>query len=142
MDTLKDIMTTGVETCKPEDTVYDAAVKMKNTHVGAIPIVQDQNLMGMITDRDIVVRCIAEKQANSAPVSDIMSENLITAEPSMSVDEAARMMAEKQIRRLPVVENQKLVGIVALGDLAVGRTTADEASFALSEISERPEVHH
>ncbi|WP_096199225.1 CBS domain-containing protein [Bacillus sp. FJAT-45350] len=142
MEHLRDVMTSDVEFCTPDDNVYEVAVKMQNLEVGAIPICKEQQLLGMITDRDIVVRGVAEKKPNSTQVTEIMSENLITASPDMSVDEAAKMMAQKQIRRLPVVENNKLVGIVALGDLAVHQGTSDEAGFALSEISERPEVHH
>lgn len=139
---LRDIMTTGVSVCSPEDNVYEAAVKMKNEDCGAIPICKDDQLLGMITDRDIVIRCIAEKRPGSTKITDVMSERLITGTPDMSIDQAAKLMAEKQIRRLPIVENNRLVGIVSLGDLAVHRGTIDEASFALSEISESPEVHH
>ncbi|WP_096189252.1 CBS domain-containing protein [Evansella halocellulosilytica] len=142
MKTLKDIMTSNVDTCTPQDNVYEVAVKMKELNVGAIPICENQHLLGMITDRDIVIRGVAEKKENSAQVTDVMSEHLLTAEPNMSVDDAAKMMAEKQIRRLPIVENSRLVGIVSLGDLAVHTSTEDDAAFALSEISERPEVHH
>lgn len=142
MQHLRDVMTTQVETCKPEDNIFEVAVKMKNEDCGAIPICKDDQLLGMITDRDIVIRAVAEKHPGSTQVTDIMSDRLITGTPDMSIDEAAKMMAEKQIRRLPIVENNRLVGIVALGDLAVNRGSMDEASFALSEISERPEVHH
>ncbi len=142
MKTVQDVMTTDVECCRPDETVYDAAMKMKDYDVGSIPVTQDKNLMGMVTDRDIVLRCIAEKKPNTTSVSDVMSSNIITAEPNMDIHQAARMMAEKQIRRLPIVENQQLVGIASLGDMAVDTTTDEEASFALSEISERPEVHH
>ncbi|MDQ0253848.1 CBS domain-containing protein [Evansella vedderi] len=142
MKTLRDIMTTEVESCSPVDNVYEAAVKMKEYDVGAIPICEGQQLLGMITDRDIVVRGVAEKKPNSTQVTDVMTEQLLTATPDMSVDEAAKMMAEKQIRRLPIVENSRLIGIVALGDLAVHKSTADEAGFALSEISESEEYHH
>lgn len=142
MEYLRDVMTSNVDYCTPEDNVYEVAVKMKEQDCGAIPICKDQQLLGMITDRDIVIRGVAERKPNSTQVTEIMTDRLITASPDMSVDEAAKMMAEKQIRRLPIVENNKLVGIVALGDLAVRQGTSDEAGFALSEISERPEVHH
>ncbi|RSL29588.1 CBS domain-containing protein [Salibacterium salarium] len=142
MSSIQDVMTTNVETCKPDDTVYEAAKKMKEYHIGSIPVTQEDNLMGMITDRDIVLRCIAEKKPETTKISDVMSSSIITAEPDMDVHEAARMMAEKQIRRLPIVENQQLAGIAALGDLAVEEGTDEEASFALNEISEKPEVHH
>ncbi|WP_078554907.1 CBS domain-containing protein [Bacillus alkalicellulosilyticus] len=142
MEHLRDIMTTSVEFCTPVDNVYEVAVKMKDLNVGAIPICEEERLLGMITDRDIVIRGVAEKRPNSTQVTDIMTDNLITATPDMSIDDAANLMADKQIRRLPIVENNKLVGIVALKDLAVHRGTIDEAGYALSEISESQEVHH
>ncbi|TMW73095.1 CBS domain-containing protein [Alteribacter natronophilus] len=142
MKSLKDVMTTDVECCAPDDNLYQAAVKMKKYDIGSVPVCDGDHLLGMITDRDIVMRGVAEKRPNSCDVKEVMSEKLVTADPGMIVDQAAQMMAERQIRRLPVVENQKLVGIVSLGDLAVHTSTTDEASFALSEISERPEVHH
>ncbi|MDG5788321.1 CBS domain-containing protein [Evansella sp. AB-P1] len=142
MKMLRDIMTDEVEVCKPEDNVYEAAVKMKQYDVGAIPICEGKKLLGLITDRDIVIRGVAEKKPNSTQVTDVMSEQLLTATPDMSVDEAAKMMAEKQIRRLPIVDNGNLVGICSLGDLAIHSSTEDEAGFALSEISEHQQYHH
>ncbi|WP_108671883.1 CBS domain-containing protein [Peribacillus acanthi] len=135
MKTLRDIMTTDVETCTPLDNAYEVAVKMKEHDVGAIPICDAGNIVGIITDRDLALRCIADKHPGSSKVTDIMSERLVTANPDMSVDEASALMAKEQIRRLPVVEGKKLVGIVALGDLAVRDESEDEAGQALSEIS-------
>ncbi|MGY4689696.1 CBS domain-containing protein [Salibacterium sp. K-3] len=142
MKTIQDVMTADVETCGPDDSIESAAKKMKDHHIGAVPVIQEGNLMGMITDRDIVVRCIAENKSETSPVSEVMSTNMITAEPDMDVKKAARLMAEKQIRRLPIVENQQLAGITALKDLAVDEQTDSQASFALNEISEQQEVHH
>lgn len=142
METVRDVMTTDVKYCTTLDNVYEAAVLMKDLNVGAVPIIQDDQLIGMVTDRDLVVRGIAEKRSGSNKITNVMSEKLYTVTPDTSVDEAARMMAEKQIRRLPVVENGQLLGIVALGDLSVKHDTADEAGMALSEISEPPEMHH
>lgn len=133
---ISDIMTRDVECCTLLDNVYEVAVKMKELNVGAIPILDEEKLVGMITDRDIVIRGVAERHPGSTKVEDIMSNRLITCKPDTSVREAAKLMAEHQIRRLPVVEGNRLVGIVALGDLAVGRRTDDEAGDALSEISE------
>lgn len=142
MKHLRDIMTGDVEYCTPVDNVYEVACKMKDSNVGAIPICENDQLLGMITDRDIVIRGVAEKQPNSTKVTDIMSDHLITADPTMSVDDAADLMAKHQIRRLPIVDNNRLVGICSLGDLAVHQETDDEAGYALSEISESPQVHH
>jgi CBS domain-containing protein len=136
MQTVKDIMTSNVEYCTPLDNVYEVAVKMKDLNVGAIPIVEDQRLIGMITDRDLVVRGIAEKHPGSNQVTNVMSDQIISIDPNASVEEAAHMMAKHQIRRLPVVDNGKLVGMVSLGDLSTNYTTGDEAGEALSDISE------
>lgn len=142
MTTLKEIMTGSVDTCSPQDNIYEVAMKMKNAHVGAIPICEGTKLIGMITDRDIVVRGVAEKKANSSSVQEVMSSHLFTAPQNMEVEEAAKLMAENQIRRLPIVEGDELVGIVSLGDLAVRSSMDHQAEIALSEISEQPQYHH
>ncbi|MFB5660700.1 CBS domain-containing protein [Alteribacillus sp. HJP-4] len=139
---IQDVMSTNVECCAPSDTVSDAAMKMKQQNCGAVPVTENDTLLGMITDRDIVIRCVAEKLPASTTVSDIMSTNIVTAEPDLDIYQAAKMMAEHQIRRLPVVVNNQLTGIASLGDLAVDEAADQEASFALSEISETPQVHH
>ncbi|MED3624354.1 CBS domain-containing protein [Neobacillus thermocopriae] len=137
MEKIREIMTKDVESCSLLDNVYEVAVKMKELDVGAIPIVDQDRLVGMITDRDIVIRCIAEKHPASSKVQDIMSDQLITVSPDTTTREAAKLMAKHQIRRLPVVENGKLVGIVSLGDFAVRELTDDQAKQALSQISEQ-----
>ncbi|MFD2443391.1 CBS domain-containing protein [Bacillus sp. CGMCC 1.16607] len=137
MENIRDIMTDEVECCSLLDNVFEVASKMKEWNVGAIPIVDGERLVGMITDRDIVVRGVAEKHPGSTKVEDIMSsEHLVTVSPDTNTKEAAQLMAKHQIRRLPVVEGDKLVGIVALGDLAVRELTDDQAKKALSDISE------
>ncbi len=133
---LQDIMNANVSTCQPEDSMQEAARQMASGNVGAIPVVSNDQLIGMITDRDIVIRGVAQRKPDSTPISEIMSEELVCGTPDMSIDEAAQLMAQHQIRRLPVVEGTKLVGIVALGDLAVRDQFDDEAEQALSEISE------
>ncbi|MBM6618583.1 CBS domain-containing protein [Bacillus suaedaesalsae] len=136
MQTVRDVMSTDVEYCTPLDNVYEVAVKMKDLDVGAIPIIENEKLIGMITDRDLVVRGYAEKRSGSHELTDIMSSNLITVKPDTTLQEASHLMAEKQIRRLPVVENGNLVGIVSLGDLAVNQMSDESAGAALSDISE------
>lgn len=136
METIREIMTDNVESCSLLDNVYEVAVKMKELNVGAIPIVDQGKLVGMITDRDIVIRGIAEKRPGSSKVESVMSKQLISISPEASTNEAARIMAEHQIRRLPVVEDDKLVGIVSLGDFAIHKLTDDQAKTALTEISE------
>lgn len=142
MEKIRDIMTDDIECCTLLDNVYEVAVKMKELNVGAIPIVDGEKLVGMITDRDIVIRGVAEKHPGSTKVENIMSENLITVSPTSSVQEAAKLMADHQVRRIPVVENNKLVGIVSLGDFAVHQLTDQQAGMALSEISESNHIQH
>jgi CBS domain-containing protein len=135
VQTVREVMTIDVEYCTPVDNVYEVAVKMRDLNVGAIPVVDHGRLIGMITDRDLVVRGIAEKRPGSTPVTEVMSDKLITITPDASVQEAAKQMAEHQIRRLPVVEHGRLVGIVSLGDLAINRYSDESAGRALTEIS-------
>ncbi|MED4226122.1 CBS domain-containing protein [Neobacillus cucumis] len=137
MEKIRDIMTDEIECCTLLDNMFEVAVKMKELNVGAIPIVDKEKIVGMITDRDIVIRGVAEKHPGSTKVEDIMSKELVTVTPEMSTREAAKLMADHQIRRLPVVENDKLVGIVSLGDFAIRELTDDQAKQALSEISEQ-----
>ncbi|QFT88741.1 Hypoxic response protein 1 [Bacillus sp. THAF10] len=136
MKKVRDIMTTDVDCCTPLDNVYEVASKMRDLDVGAIPIVENGKLLGMITDRDLVVRGIAEKHPGSNQVTNVMSDHLITISPEESLAEASELMSEHQIRRLPVVENGHLIGIVSLGDLAIHNYSDDQAGDALSEISE------
>ncbi|MBY0120828.1 CBS domain-containing protein [Bacillus sp. S/N-304-OC-R1] len=140
MDKIRDIMTDEVDSCSLLDNVYEVAVKMKELNVGAIPIVDNDKLVGMITDRDIVLRCVAEKNPPSSKVEEIMSKDLITVTKEMDAHEAANLMAKHQVRRLPVVEGEKLVGIISLGDFAVHHLTDQKAGEALSEISEQNNV--
>lgn len=141
MQKIQEIMSNEVECCTLLDNVYEVALKMKEWNVGAIPIVDEGRLVGMITDRDIAVRGVAEKRPGSTKVEEIMSDVLITVTPETSTKEAAELMAEHQIRRLPVVDGEKLVGIVSLGDFAVRKLTDSQAGRALSEISETPAQH-
>lgn len=136
METIQTVMSDEVECCTLLDNVFEVSQKMKQLNVGAIPIVEGEQLVGMITDRDIVIRGIAGKIPPSSKVEKIMSDKLITVTPQTSTKEAAELMAKHQIRRLPVVENDKLVGILSLGDFAINQRTDDKAKRALSEISE------
>ncbi|MCM3568778.1 CBS domain-containing protein [Neobacillus mesonae] len=137
MEKIREIMTEDVECCTLLDNVYEVAVKMKELNVGAIPIVDKKKLVGMITDRDIVIRGIAEKNPPSSKVEKVMSEELITISPDATSREAVQLMSEHQIRRLPVVENGELIGIVSLGDFAIRELTDDQAKAALTDISEQ-----
>lgn len=139
MRKVSEIMTIQVVTVTPKDNVYEAAVKMKEHDTGIIPVVEygsDNKLIGVITDRDIVIRGIAEKRPGSCPVERVMTTDIRTASLDTSVDDAAELMAEQQIRRLPVTDGERLVGIVSIGDLAMRSVFADNAGEALSQISE------
>ncbi len=140
--TLREIMTKDVATVTLQDNVYEVAVKMRDWNVGVIPVVDEKNdCIGVITDRDIVIRGLAEKREGSAKVGDVMSRDIVLGQPGMTVNDAAKIMAQHQVRRLPVVENGKLVGIVAMADMAVRQAHHDEASEALYEISEPASRH-
>ncbi|MRG85523.1 CBS domain-containing protein [Salinibacillus xinjiangensis] len=137
MKSMRDIMTTNVETCSADDSVHEAAVKMKNLDVGAIPVVDGQkNLMGIVTDRDLVIRGYASKKSDSAKIQEVMSNDMVSVSPDTDIQEASQIMADKQIRRLPVAENGKLVGIVSLGDLSLDQKSDQAAGHALGQISE------
>ncbi len=142
MERIRDIMTDEIECCSLLDNVYEVALRMKELNVGAIPIVDEEKLVGMITDRDIVVRGVAEKKPGSTKVSEIMSDSLCTISPDASASEGAKIMAEQQIRRLPVVEGERLIGIVSLGDFAINQLTDEQAGSALTNISEQDFLQH
>ena len=135
---VRQIMETDLVTVTLQDNIYEVAVKMKQHDIGFIPVVEGKTLIGVITDRDLVVRGYAEKHSGSTAVKEVMSDQEVVAvSPETSVDEAARIMAKHQVRRLPVVENNELVGVVAIGDLAVRSKLEQEAGEALSKISEK-----
>jgi len=130
-------MTTEVTSLNVDDTVEKAAQMMKENNVGSIPVCREGKIAGIITDRDITLRSIAEgKNISSIKVSSIMSSNPVTGNLNMDVHEATKLMAENQIRRLPIVENNAVVGMLSLGDLAVDPKFENEAGDALSQISE------
>ncbi|GGA21441.1 CBS domain-containing protein [Paenibacillus physcomitrellae] len=140
MKKVKEIMTQSPVTVTPLDNIYEIAVKMKEHDTGFIPVVDNpgsDRLIGAVTDRDLVVRGYAEKHSGSTAVDKVMTKNLQTATADMSVDEAAELMAKQQIRRLPVTEGDRLIGVVSLGDMAVEHIFADNAGDALSNISEQ-----
>lgn len=141
MHKVRDIMSTDIAYLSPDDNLFEAASMMRDENIGMIPVCEHGQLKGIITDRDMVTRGIAEKKPNSSHIQDIMSSQLVYGTPDMSVDEAAEKMAEAQIRRLPIVDKNKLVGVVSLGDLAVRSPYQNEASEALSQISETHNPH-
>jgi CBS domain-containing protein len=116
---VKDAMTSDVKTATPTQSLTDAAKLMKEEDVGSIPIVDGERLVGVVTDRDIVVRGIADgSDPHAIRLGDIASRDVVTVRPDDDLDEALRLMAQHQVRRLPVVEDGQLVGVVATADVA------------------------
>lgn len=139
---LRDIMTTDLRYCIAEDNIYEAAVKMKSWDIGCIPVCSNGEIIGLVTDRDLVIRAMAEKKPGSTQITEVMTKDLVTATPDMDVEEAARLMSQKQVRRLPVVEGKKLVGMCALRDIAIRDRYDVIAEKAISKISEEKDHYH
>ena len=141
---LKDVMTRDVKLADPNMTLKEVAAQMRDGDFGVLPVGENDRLVGVITDRDITVRAVAAgKDPNGTKVREVMSEGVTWCYEDASTEEAARLMSEKQIRRLPVINRDKrLVGIVALGDFAVESSEIKPASEALSKVSRGAEQHH
>ena len=132
-----DIMSDKVVSIGLDEPVSAAAKLMKRSNIGAVPVCDGQNrLRGMLTDRDIVTRCVAaELDPGTVPVSEIMSRGVVTVSPFDEVEHAAKTMSTDQVRRLPVLDGGKLVGMVTLCDMARNCNCDMEAGEALTEIS-------
>lgn len=129
-------MTTNVRTATADATLRDVAAMMLDGDMGAVPVVDDGKLMGIVTDRDIVVRSIAKGSSADAEIREAMSTELFTVRPDDFVFEAIRLMGDKQVRRVPVVsENGELVGIIAMADVALETEDEREIAETLEEIS-------
>ena len=133
---IRDVMTPNPRTVSPNDTIQTAAQVMQAEDTGAVPVVDAGRVLAVVTDRDIVVRVVAEGGSTSTPVREVATQNVIFATPDMSTREASDLMSEHQIRRLPVVENERLVGIVSIGDLAVKEGKDSRIGDTLQNISE------
>ena len=132
---ISEIMSTRVISASPNETVLNVAKLMSRHNIGAVPIADGGEVRGMVTDRDIVLRCVAvSKDPKTTKVSEIMSLEPKTISPEQSVSEAYRLMSDEQVRRIPVVDNGKLTGFVSLADLTCTRCDAETAS-AITEIS-------
>jgi CBS domain-containing protein len=119
MEQVRDVMTQNPTSCNPSASVVDAAKMMASEDVGSVPVVKDGRLAGVVTDRDIVVRVLAEgRDPNSTTVGEIASSDLETVSPDDDLNTALRKMASSMVRRLPVVDGDELVGIVAQADVA------------------------
>jgi CBS domain-containing protein len=130
---IRDVMTPNPRTIEPSTPIAEAARLMRDEDVGPLPIVEGQRIVGILTDRDIVVRAIAEgKDPQSTTAGDVASKQLVTVDPEQRLDEAARLMAKHQVRRLPVCdEDGRLAGIVAQADVAIA--ASDEATGRVVE---------
>ena len=136
MTTVADVMTRGVRTMAPSDTVVKAAQAMDELNVGVIPVCEGQKLVGMVTDRDIVVRGVAQEgDPKTLKLGDVMSTNVRCAREDDDIDQVLSEMADTQIRRMPVIDaQQQLVGIVTLGDIAA-KDVDDDVALSLGDIS-------
>ena len=134
---LRDIMTDSVIRIHPEESVAVAARTLAHYNIGALPVCgNDGSLCGVVTDRDLVTRCLAsDRKPESTKVRDVMTGQVVSASPDMETGVAAHLMGRQQIRRLPVVENGRLCGMVSLGDLAVREQSNPDAADALGDIS-------
>jgi len=136
MQQLKDLMSRDVKVISPDMTIGEAARTMRDGDFGMMPVGENDRMIGSISDRDIAIRAVAEGKDAGTKVRDVMSEGIAWAYEDESVEQIAKKMSERRVRRLPVVNRDKrLVGIVALGDLAVEKSEILPAAQALSEIS-------
>lgn len=134
---IRDIMTEPVIRVSPEETVAVAARTLTHYNIGILPVCgSDGRICGLVTDRDLVTRCIASgRNPSNTPVRDVMTGSVVSVRPDMDTGAAAHLMGREQVRRLPVVENGKLCGMVSLGDIANREELGYDAADALSDIS-------
>lgn len=134
---VKDCMNPHVIAVSPDESAAVAARLMTRHNVGALPVkARDGSLCGIVTDRDLILRCMAlERPAETTAVSRVMTARVTAVTPGTSLTQAAAVMAKEQVRRLPVVEGRRLVGMVSLGDLSRREDYSMEAAEALSEIT-------
>lgn len=134
---VKDVMTDNVASLNPEDSIERAAELMKEFNVGSLPVCEGKKVIGIVTDRDIALRAVADGKDNrNQTIKEVMSSNPVVIDSQADVKEAAKLMSDNQIRRIPIVEANSLVGMVSLGDIAVEPNLQDNAQDALKDISE------
>ena len=134
---VKELMSLNICSCMPTDTVIDAAKKMNEYHVGSIPVCDNnKNVVGIITDRDITLRCVAcGKDASSTPTSEVMTTSVCCCKSDTDIKDVTKLMSDLQVRRIPVLEKDKLVGIITVGDLANSKNvSAKEVSDTVENI--------
>lgn len=133
---IKDIMTRTVVSVDPEESIAVAARTMTQYNIGALPVCRNGKLCGLVTDRDMVTRCLASgRDPGSTRVKHVMTEQVTAVKPDMDTGAAAHLMGRLQIRRLPVVNNGKVCGMVSLGDLAQREETVLDAGDVLADVS-------
>ena len=134
---LRELMTNPVIRIHPDESVAVAARTLERYNIGILPVCgADGRVCGLVTDRDLVTRCLAAGRSPAAtPVRQVMTTSIVSAQPDMDAAEAAGLMGREQIRRLPVMENGRLCGMVSLGDLAVKGESTFDAADALADIS-------
>ncbi len=140
---INEIMSSDVQTITPDQPIQEAARLMLNEDTGALPVGDGGRLIGMVTDRDITVRAVAEGRGPETPVREVMSEKLLFAWDDQDVEDVALQMSDAQVRRMPVLsrEGERLVGIVSIGDLAT-QGDSEAAETALSGVSEPGGEHN
>lgn len=137
MQKIKELMSRDVKVISPDATIQEAAQQMRKGNFGMMPVGENDKMIGTISDRDITIRAVADGKDAGTKVREVMSDGIYWAFEDETVAEAAKIMSEHQIRRLPIVNAEKrLVGIVALGDFAVDKADIAVAGAALSEISQ------
>jgi CBS domain-containing protein len=136
MQKVKELMSRDVKVTSPDKTIEEAAQQMEAGNFGMLPVEAHGRMIGAISDRDIAIRAVAKGRAPATEVREIMTKGVVTAFEDDSVAQTAKLMSDKKIRRVPILNaNKHLVGIVALGDLAVGDADTAVAGTALSKIS-------
>jgi CBS domain-containing protein len=137
---IRSVMTPNPRTVSPDSNVVEVASIMRDQDTGVVPVVEGKKIVGLITDRDIVVRALAAgKDCSSLRVNEVMTRDLRTVKEDASLDEVLNMMSRDEIRRIPVVnQSNELVGIVSIGDLAKKTDRDDKVGKAVEQISEAP----
>ena len=135
----REIMTKNVRTATRDASLRDVATMMRDGDMGAVPIVDGERLVGIVTDRDIVVRSVCEGKSAATPISEAMTSELFTVRPDDFVFEAVRLMGDKQVRRVPVVDDDgSLAGIIAMADVALEMEDQQQIAETIEEISSGP----
>ncbi len=138
---VKDIMSTDVVCLSLDDSVEHAAQLMEQNGIGSIPVCEGSTVVGIVTDRDITLRSVASGSGMNQTVGHVMTPNPVVAQPETDIHEAARLMSDNQIRRIPIVQQGSLVGIVSLGDISTDPKLQDNAEQALKNISQPGGTH-